>query len=119
MMSVLTEKALVKKEELWDVVGTNKWIINNNLDNEYEPRQACVIVREARAQVGRELPYCVFRGNCEHFATNLRYGKAESRQVGLHTLFFYVLDILWTREQGAAKITDVYTELNLYQKAPT
>ncbi|KAM6999732.1 phospholipase A and acyltransferase 3-like [Tautogolabrus adspersus] len=81
MMSVLTEKALVKKEELWDVVGTDQWKINNSLDEKYKPRLVHVIVREASALVGSELPYCVFRGNCEHFANELRYGKAESRQV--------------------------------------
>lgn len=81
MMSVLTEKALVKKEELWDVVGMNQWKINNGLDTKYRPRPAHVIVREACALVNSELPYCVFRGNCEHFANELRYGKAESRQV--------------------------------------
>uniref|UniRef100_A0A3P8SQH0 Retinoic acid receptor responder 3-like n=1 Tax=Amphiprion percula TaxID=161767 RepID=A0A3P8SQH0_AMPPE len=81
MMSVLAEKALVKKEELWDVVGMDKWIINNGLDKKYTPRPARAIVREACALVGTELPYCVFRGNCEHFVNELRYGKAESRQV--------------------------------------
>ncbi|XP_018515897.1 phospholipase A and acyltransferase 3 isoform X1 [Lates calcarifer] len=81
VMSVLTEKAIVKREELWDVVGTNQWKVNNSMDDKYEPRSAHVIVKEARALVGRELPYCVFRGNCEHFVNELRYGKAESRQV--------------------------------------
>ncbi|KAK5864710.1 hypothetical protein PBY51_015929 [Eleginops maclovinus] len=81
MMSVLHEKALVKKEELWDVVGTNEWKINNSLDKDYEPRPVHVIVKDACAMVGKELPYCVFRRNCEHFANELRYGKAESRQV--------------------------------------
>lgn len=86
MMSVLAEKAIVKKEELWDVVGTNQWKINNALDNEYEPRPVHLIVREACALVNANLPYCVFRGNCEHFANELRYGKAESRQVSGHIL---------------------------------
>ncbi|XP_051275248.1 phospholipase A and acyltransferase 3-like [Dicentrarchus labrax] len=81
MMSVLAEKAIVKKEELWDVVGMNQWKINNSLDSEYKPRPVHIIVREASLRVGEELPYCVFRGNCEHFANELRYGKAESRQV--------------------------------------
>ena len=83
MMSVLCDKAIVKKEELWDVVGTNQWQINNLLDKEYEPRPAHVIIREAESRLNQELPYCVFRGNCEHFATELRYGKAQaqSRQV--------------------------------------
>ncbi|XP_068596403.1 phospholipase A and acyltransferase 3-like isoform X2 [Brachionichthys hirsutus] len=81
MMSVLVEKAIVKKEALWDVVGTDQWKINNGLDEKYEPRAAGVIVSEARALVGVELPYGVFSRNCEHFANELRYGKAESRQV--------------------------------------
>ncbi|XP_007550402.1 HRAS-like suppressor 3 isoform X1 [Poecilia formosa] len=81
IMSVLAEKAIVKKEELWDVVGTDKWLINNGLDQKYRPRPAHVIVREACNMVGQELPYCIFRGNCEHFVNELRYGKAESRQV--------------------------------------
>ncbi|KAF6726600.1 HRAS-like suppressor 3 [Oryzias melastigma] len=81
MMSVLTEKAMVKREELWDVVGTHKWKINNSLDEEYKPRPPRDIVAEACALVGQELPYCIFRGNCEHFVNELRYGKAESRQV--------------------------------------
>ena len=81
MMSVLCDKAIVKKEELWDVVGTNQWQINNLLDKEYEPRPAHVIIREAESLLNQELPYCVFRSNCEHFATELRYGKAQSRQV--------------------------------------
>lgn len=81
MMSVLAEKAIVKEEELWDVVETNQWIINNSLDEKYTPRPVEAIVRDARRCVGQELPYCVFRGNCEHFVNELRYGKAESRQV--------------------------------------
>lgn len=81
MMSVLAEKAVVKKAELWDVVGTDQWTINNSLDKQYNPRPVHIIVREACALVGQELPYCVFRGNCEHFVNELRYGKAESRQV--------------------------------------
>lgn len=95
MMSVLSEKAMVKKEELWDVVGTNQWKINNSLDKEYQPRPVHVIVREACELVGQELPYCVFRGNCEHFANELRYGKAESRQVCGPMLVFYVQDSFW------------------------
>ena len=95
IMSVLAEKAVVKKEELWDVVGTNQWKINNGLDEKYKPRDPSVIVREACSLVDNELPYCVFRGNCEHFANELRYGKAESRQVGGSVLVFYMKGSLW------------------------
>ncbi|XP_038555870.1 phospholipase A and acyltransferase 3-like isoform X2 [Micropterus salmoides] len=80
MMSVLTEKAMVKKEKLQDVVGDNKWKINNSLDEKYEPCPVQFIVKEACARVGKELPYSIFTGNCEHFANELRYGKKESRQ---------------------------------------
>lgn len=85
-MSVLAERAVVKKEELWDVVGTDKWMINNSLDKKYEPRACHIIVAEACALVGQERPYCVFRENCEHFVNELRYGKAESRQVSAEHL---------------------------------
>lgn len=81
MMSVLCDKAVVRKEELWEVVGTDDYHINNLLDAKYKPRRPSAIVADAKSLVGQELPYCVFRGNCEHFATELRYGKAESRQV--------------------------------------
>ncbi|XP_067104125.1 phospholipase A and acyltransferase 4-like [Osmerus mordax] len=81
MMSVMHDKAKVKKEELWDVVGTDKWCIKNSLDEKCDPRPVHLILKEAKEMVGAELPFCVFRGNCEHFATELRYGKAESRQV--------------------------------------
>lgn len=84
MMSVVADKAVVKKEELWDVVGTDRWEINNSLDQKYKPRPASVIVRDACALVGRELDYSVFSRNCEHFVNDLRYGKPESLQVSQH-----------------------------------
>ncbi|KAG7464516.1 hypothetical protein MATL_G00166440 [Megalops atlanticus] len=81
MMSVLCDKAIVKKEELWEVVGTDQYRINNLLDDKYKPRSSDAIMREAQNLLEQERPFSVFRGNCEHFATELRYGKAESRQV--------------------------------------
>ena len=81
MMSVLCDRAIVKKEGLWDVVGEDEWKINNLLDKKYEPRPAHEIIQEAESLLNQELPYCVFRSNCEHFVTDLRYGKPQSRQV--------------------------------------
>ncbi|XP_041704707.1 phospholipase A and acyltransferase 3 [Coregonus clupeaformis] len=81
MMSVLSDKAKVKKEEIWDVVGHDKWCVNNQLDQKYKVRPIREILRDATAYVDQELSYCVIKGNCEHFVTDLRYGKAESRQV--------------------------------------
>ncbi|KAJ8337996.1 hypothetical protein SKAU_G00369620 [Synaphobranchus kaupii] len=80
-MSVLSAKAKVKQEELWEVVGDDKYRINNLFDDKHEARNPCDIVKDAQRLLGQEQPYCVFTSNCEHFATELRYGKAESRQV--------------------------------------
>ncbi|XP_051515034.1 phospholipase A and acyltransferase 3-like [Myxocyprinus asiaticus] len=81
MMSVLYDKAIVKKEELWSVVGDDKFSINNLLDDKYESRALRDIILEAHSLVGKVLPYSVCTSNCEHFVTELRYGKPQSRQV--------------------------------------
>uniref|UniRef100_A0A8C6LDA8 LRAT domain-containing protein n=1 Tax=Nothobranchius furzeri TaxID=105023 RepID=A0A8C6LDA8_NOTFU len=71
----------IKKEKLKDVVKDGKWKINNFLDQKYQPRKDDDIVKEACARVGSSLTYDVLGYNCEHFATELRYGKPECRQV--------------------------------------
>ncbi|XP_047197487.1 phospholipase A and acyltransferase 4-like [Hippoglossus stenolepis] len=71
----------VKREKLADVVGNDRYQVNNLLDNRRKAREPSVIVMEARAMVGRELSYNVATYNCEHFAVEMRYGKAESLQV--------------------------------------
>ncbi|KAJ8338000.1 hypothetical protein SKAU_G00369660 [Synaphobranchus kaupii] len=81
MNTVLSVRTTVKKEELHKVVGNDKYRINNLLDDKYKPRDPCDIVKDAQSLLGQEQPYCVFNRNCEHFSTDLRYGKAESRQV--------------------------------------
>uniref|UniRef100_A0A673H4Y4 HRAS-like suppressor 3 n=1 Tax=Sinocyclocheilus rhinocerous TaxID=307959 RepID=A0A673H4Y4_9TELE len=81
MMSVLCDKATVKKEELYEVVGNDEYCINNLLDEKYKPRPVREILRDAHRFLGKELPYSVFTSNCEHFVTELRYGEPQSRQV--------------------------------------
>ncbi|XP_028272532.1 HRAS-like suppressor 3 [Parambassis ranga] len=78
-MSVFTDRAMVKKEKLTDVLGNDKCRINNSKDENYHPHPAQVIVKEACGWVGTVLPYSITRQNCEHFVNVLRYGKAESR----------------------------------------
>ncbi|XP_069391656.1 phospholipase A and acyltransferase 4-like [Paralichthys olivaceus] len=80
-LALLSTTAEVKREKLNDAVGHLQFKVNNLLDDKYEARERHVIVREACAMVGRVLPYSVATYNCEHFVTNLRYGKPESRQV--------------------------------------
>ncbi|XP_061900191.1 retinoic acid receptor responder 3 [Entelurus aequoreus] len=81
MMSISADRGLVKMEELWTVVGNDRYRVNNILDDKYEPRSVYVILKEARRLVGQIVSYSLFSRNCEHFVTNLRYGKPESRQV--------------------------------------
>uniref|UniRef100_A0A3Q4GF40 LRAT domain-containing protein n=1 Tax=Neolamprologus brichardi TaxID=32507 RepID=A0A3Q4GF40_NEOBR len=63
-----------QEETLRAVVGNDQWQINNSLDSTYRPRPADVIVTEARSWVGRTITYHSIRRNCEHFATEQRYG---------------------------------------------
>ncbi|XP_063002251.1 phospholipase A and acyltransferase 3-like isoform X2 [Elgaria multicarinata webbii] len=81
LMSTLTDKALVKKELLREVVGKNRYRVNNKHDAKYPPLPATKIVRRAEEKVGQELAYKVTSENCEHFVTEMRYGVAKSDQV--------------------------------------
>uniref|UniRef100_A0A3P9KUV6 Allantoicase n=1 Tax=Oryzias latipes TaxID=8090 RepID=A0A3P9KUV6_ORYLA len=71
---------IVMKEKLQDVVGKDKWRVNNSSDKKYKPLPADEIVKKACSLVGVSLTYHLTKYNCEHFATEMRYGKAESRQ---------------------------------------
>uniref|UniRef100_A0A3P8VA48 Retinoic acid receptor responder 3-like n=1 Tax=Cynoglossus semilaevis TaxID=244447 RepID=A0A3P8VA48_CYNSE len=102
LMSVVADRAVVKKELLKDVVGNSNWRVDNLLDKEYEPRSTCVVIEEAKAWVGRVMRYNVISWNCEHFVTNLRYGKPESRQVGLPVVLAGLLLLLGPLSSAAA-----------------
>uniref|UniRef100_UPI003AAACE06 phospholipase A and acyltransferase 4-like n=1 Tax=Centroberyx gerrardi TaxID=166262 RepID=UPI003AAACE06 len=92
LVSVLDgDRALVRRQKVSEVVGPHRFRINNLLDDEYDPRPPRLIVRDACRMAGRELPYSVATNNCEHFVTELRYGKAESRQVGVLQLLMLML----------------------------
>ncbi|XP_041669014.1 phospholipase A and acyltransferase 4-like [Cheilinus undulatus] len=73
--------AQVRRQKIWEVVKHHRFRVNNLLDDEHEPRDPHDIVKDACRMVGQEVPYSVTSHNCEHFVTELRYGKAESRQV--------------------------------------
>ncbi|XP_073342410.1 phospholipase A and acyltransferase 4-like [Pagrus major] len=81
LMSVPTEKSMVRKQKLQEVVGNDTWRINNTLDKKYKPHSARIIVEEVLRQVGEMMPYSFISKNCEHFVNKMRYGKAESLQV--------------------------------------
>ncbi|EFB28140.1 hypothetical protein PANDA_014891, partial [Ailuropoda melanoleuca] len=81
IFAVLSNRAVVKREHLKDVVGDCRHRVNNLLDDKYTPRPVNQIIYSAKAKVGQEMEYSLLHRNCEHFVTDLRYGVPESRQV--------------------------------------
>lgn len=81
IMSVLTDKATVKKELLCVVAGGDKYHVNNKHDDKYPPLPPSKIVQQAEELVGQEVLYKLTSENCEHFVNALRYGVARSDQV--------------------------------------
>lgn len=69
----------VKRERLRDVVGGDTYRVNNYLDYKFPPRPVQAIIQLAEERVG-PCYYNVLWANCEHFATDLRYGKRYSKQ---------------------------------------
>ncbi|XP_060938173.1 phospholipase A and acyltransferase 4-like [Limanda limanda] len=76
--SLSSSTGKVKLEKLAAVVGNHRCQVNNLLDNRRKACQPSVIVKKAREMVGRNLPYNVASYNSKHFATEIRYGEAES-----------------------------------------
>uniref|UniRef100_A0AAA9RVX9 Phospholipase A2, group XVI n=1 Tax=Bos taurus TaxID=9913 RepID=A0AAA9RVX9_BOVIN len=81
LMSALTDKALVKKERLCDVVGRDRYHVNNKHDGRYSPLPPSKIIQRAEELVGQEVLYKLTSENCEHFVNELRYGVPRSDQV--------------------------------------
>ncbi|XP_075902469.1 phospholipase A and acyltransferase 3-like isoform X2 [Nelusetta ayraudi] len=54
-MSVGGDKGLIQNQKLCDVVGSNRWKINNVMDKKYKPRPADDIVRDGRALLSAAL----------------------------------------------------------------
>ncbi|MED6233202.1 hypothetical protein ATANTOWER_008291 [Ataeniobius toweri] len=76
-----SSKVTVRRQKILEVVGSNHFHVNNLLDDECQPREPSIIVSEALKMVGQERLYNAATHNSEHFVTELRYGKPESRQV--------------------------------------
>ncbi|NWW69278.1 HRSL1 enzyme, partial [Ifrita kowaldi] len=80
-VSNLTGTATVKKQLREEVVGNNRWYVNNKYDRSHAPLPVEDIIQGAERLVGMEVPYNVLLYNCEHFVTLLRYKKEFSDQV--------------------------------------
>lgn len=75
-----TAVARITEENFHDVLGEDgKARINNFKDRTWDVLPANCIVQCARSCLGRE-GYNVLENNCEHFATECRYGKRLSGQ---------------------------------------
>ncbi|XP_019346637.1 phospholipase A and acyltransferase 3 isoform X1 [Alligator mississippiensis] len=81
LFSVLTDKAVVRRDPLWIVTAADRYQVNNLHDTDMPARPREDIVRDAEAQVGQVLSYSITSQNCEHFVTQLRYGVPCSDQV--------------------------------------
>ncbi len=77
MMSVLHDKATVKKEELYEVVGNNDYRINNLLDEKYEPCPVREILRDAHRFLGKNFRIVCLQGTV---STLLQSGDTERKQ---------------------------------------
>ncbi|XP_015425290.1 PREDICTED: uncharacterized protein LOC102770322 [Myotis davidii] len=71
----------VKRELLVEVVGNCSYKVINHLDHLYKPRPIEEMLRSGKELVGKEMEYSDLSRNCERFVTDLRYGKARSRQL--------------------------------------
>ncbi|XP_049319243.1 phospholipase A and acyltransferase 4-like [Astyanax mexicanus] len=74
-------KGEVKRDRLLYVAGCFRYKVNNILDYKYERKEIELILQDANSALGKNVTYNLVTHNCEHFATNLRYGKPESLQV--------------------------------------
>ncbi|CAF1522448.1 unnamed protein product [Adineta steineri] len=87
-------KAGICKSKITDVtVYGGKARINNYLDEKYIPLSSQLILESAEKALG-EIGYNVLYKNCEHFATECRYGQATSRQVQVVVKFAVGLAII-------------------------
>ncbi|XP_075426095.1 phospholipase A and acyltransferase 4-like isoform X2 [Ascaphus truei] len=72
---------VVRKGRVEDIAKKCDYKVHNKYDHKVIPRHPDEVVRDALAQVGTEMSYNLTRKNCEHFATELRYGKGFCGQV--------------------------------------
>lgn len=73
-------EAYVEKEKLRDVAKNDKFYKNNLLDSQYTPFSPAKIIKRARKKIGQKWVYYLLTSNCEHFASEMRYGFAISLQ---------------------------------------
>ncbi|XP_053406976.1 phospholipase A and acyltransferase 2-like [Mercenaria mercenaria] len=86
-------KAEIKCEGYWNVAKGTKVLINNFNDNKINPFEPDEITKRARSEVGRSGYNAIWR-NCEHFATECRYGEPSNEQVQRRVVFVFAIIVL-------------------------
>nr|XP_060637791.1 phospholipase A and acyltransferase 3-like isoform X2 [Anolis sagrei ordinatus] len=114
-LSVGTRKAVVKWQLLSEASGQNKWRVNNKLDKKHNPKPMWEIVIAALEMVGEKVDYNLLKMNCEHFATDLRYGHPESGQV--IKLSKFLEGALSANAPAALRIPEEFPVMQLMRKA--
>ncbi|XP_075182800.1 phospholipase A and acyltransferase 2-like isoform X2 [Anomaloglossus baeobatrachus] len=87
LSSAFGGSAVVRKDHLENVAKGCCYKVNNKYDEKVKPYPPEKVVRAALELVDQTMPYSVTRANCEHFATELRYGKGFSDQVANAALY--------------------------------
>ncbi|XP_019642160.1 PREDICTED: phospholipid-metabolizing enzyme A-C1-like [Branchiostoma belcheri] len=115
---VILDKAEIREDSFWDVVGDTPAKINNYRDKTRVALSGPEIVERARKNVG-EVGYNVLWKNCEHFATWCRYGEEYSKQANTAAAasvgVFFPLIIPF----GIGWIVKRITDKNNYQRRPS
>ncbi|KAK1335475.1 hypothetical protein QTO34_003261 [Cnephaeus nilssonii] len=75
-----TGLGVVRRELLEEVLENSSYKVNNHLDHLYKPRPIKEMLSSGKEVVGKEMEYSDLSRNCEQLVTDLRYGKARSRQ---------------------------------------
>lgn len=82
---VIEEGNSIICEEYVDLVANgDQYYVNNAWDtNEFKvtPKKKEDIVSKAKQRAFEDVVYDLFNYNCEHFVTEMRYGRAFSKQV--------------------------------------
>ncbi|XP_069501092.1 phospholipase A and acyltransferase 3-like [Ambystoma mexicanum] len=99
VLSVVSDKAVVKRQRLRAVAGNCTYTVHNKYDQHHDPLPSKTIIKRAEELVGQIMIYGMTSANCEHFVTMLRYGVCISEQwCKVKTT------LLWTLVLGSAAL---------------
>ncbi|XP_046566049.1 phospholipase A and acyltransferase 3-like [Haliotis rubra] len=77
---VTFDKAIVRRDNFWDVAGDDMVYKNNSNDSKWKSLPPSQIVERALSKIGR-VGYNLIFSNCEHFVKWCRYNMERSDQV--------------------------------------